>query len=176
MTDIVLTILRYGLAVFVGFIAGVLISRGKTDGGHTVPIITKDDKNFTAVTVVLVIISLIAVVTTAVSVNQQISCNKEFRASLVVRSQIAREDNRLQDRLIAIGADDSAALREFLGKAIMAPPGDPNGQLPEDLIKFRERINDNSAERAKIMEEQANLEKQREEHPYPEPQCGDDDA
>lgn len=172
MNDLLLVLLRYGLAVVAGFIAGTVFSKHKTKKGHTVPAIDRSTRNMTLVSVMLLLISIVAVVNTAVATNKQSACNDEFREALSIRAQITVEDNQLRDRQNALNTEDAVALRDFL-KTLLTNPGEEGRVVTMAALQdFQTTINDNSIERDKILAEQAKLNDQRNDTPVPELACG----
>lgn len=95
-------ILRYGAAVVVGIIVGVLFSSGKVRvAGRvvTVPIVERNSRNFTIVVAVLLLASILAVANTSIQSNRQAGCNQEFRRVITENSALTAESAALQDRL-----------------------------------------------------------------------------
>lgn len=168
-TEILFAIIRYAVAAAVGFVVGVVFSRGKLrKDGHEIPVIERTTLNFTLVTVVLLVLSLVAVVNTAVAANKQSDCNAEFLRVIKERSAFTAEDGKLRDRLDELSNNEEAAL---LPLAQNLAGGATRDQIADDIQNLEEVINANVAERAEIAQTQEEIAKKRAQNPYPDPQC-----
>lgn len=122
MTEIVFTIVRYGVAVAVGIVIGVIFSSGKVKVKGkpvTIPYIERTGRNFTLVVVLLLTFSFISVANTAIAANRQEQCNAAFRSIIASNSQGTAEAAETQDNL----------WRELSG-FLTTPPVVPEGQTP----------------------------------------------
>lgn len=104
---------------------------------------------------------------------RQDDCNSEFRSAIKYQTQIAEEDNALRDSNTNLNAEDFTALNEFLGALLRLPPDPPDDALLPDLQKFHNTLNENAIERADNIERQQELDKLRDEKPYPDTKCGE---
>ena len=168
--DVVWTITRYAIAMGIGAVLGVVFTKNKTKKGHTVPVIEKTTRNFTLMTVVLMVISLVAVGNTAYSANKQATCNSEFRRVIKERSDITIQDGVLRDKLDDSSSEGFDALHDLVLSLLSQPPLTTE-QLNAQIGELNTVLSDNLDERQQIKVTQKELADQRARNPYPDPRC-----
>lgn len=166
--EVLWVLIRYGVAVGVGVIIGNLFTRGKTKKGRTIPVIERTTKTFTLTTVLLLVVSLVAVVNTAYNANKQATCNSEFRRVIKERSDITVQDGTLRDRLDVLSNKEEAALLPLVQNLVN---GSPNEVVLSSVNDLRVVIDSNVKERVNIAEQQRAIAEQRAKNPYPDPRC-----
>lgn len=165
MSDVLFTLLRYGLAVGFGVVLGRIFSSGKVKlrgRSVTIPYVDRNSINFTLIVVLLLAGSGLAILNTSVATNRQAQCNEEFNQTLKFRSAISQENEQL-------ATQDRKALGDLFID-LLSIPRDVSRE--ESAERSRRLIEDYNNEIKQTDARRAQNDQERKDNPLPEPKCG----
>lgn len=164
-------IISYLLIGLGGFCLGVIVELGYLRiRGHkiVIPYIPVRSRNFTILSILLSVISLVTVVTVYVNTERVDECSRQFRQALAYNTAITMEQREIDARASAL----YSLRRDLLDRAFLSI-----GQNINNKSKIIEAINNYNVEIKDITKEYDDLIRYKDSldasrKPYPEPQCG----
>lgn len=165
--------LRYLMCGAIGYLLGsiTMYRRARVHGiSVIVPHVPRTARTFTALVLVLSVVTAFTVVSGQLEARHTRACNDAFRTALRINSRINTEDRELEKRDDALRERRDDAMDDLI-KGLMAV----GSAAPESVLGLLARYDDTvrviGAERTDLDRARAGLEQQRRDNPYPEPRC-----
>lgn len=171
MSDLFQSIVWYLVSGALGWAFGMVTNyrRAQIAGvSVVVPFISRSSRNFTIMIVVLSAITMFSVVSGQIQRKHMDDCTAQFQAVIRYNADLNRQDRELERRDDKLREERDDLLDELV-TGLTLPDNQGNALLL--LRTYQERVDRNSDDRAKLDAERAEVQKEREQNPYPEPKC-----